>query len=153
MECKNADDIIFLGYFKNFDCEYSKIFLRIRFFGSGRERLAEIFTNTLCEKWPTRFLNFHTVLEWHRNICDKNFKKISLICWYQKNISKSNFENLVDQFLDSLLVKICVNFQPNPKKSNAQEIFVTFMCFFLFNIWISQEIIHTLFSSYSTPHT
>ena len=58
-------------------------------------------------------------------------------------------------FLD-MLVKICANFYPNPKKSNAQETFFTSMLFtfssyteyvkrdsiVLFNIRISQEIIH-----------
>ena len=40
-----------------------------------------------------------------------------------KNISRSNFENLGCQFLDDMLVKIYANFQPNPKRSKAQETF------------------------------
>ena len=70
-------------------------------------------------------------------------KKNSLIFWYEKNISRSNSENRVGQFLDDMLVEICANFQLNPKKPNAQETFLL-LCFALFNIWISQEIIHKL---------
>ena len=54
-----------------------------------------------------------------------------------------------------MLVKPCANFYPNPKKSNVQETFFL-LCFFLFNIWISQRTIHRLpwkcyFSSYNKP--
>ena len=42
---------------------------------------------------------------------------------------KKIFLDLVYQFLDDMLVKIRANFQPNPKKSNAQEIFLL-PCFF-----------------------
>ena len=37
-------------------------------------------------------------------------KKIYLLFWYEKNNSTSNFENLVDQFSDDMLVKIFANF-------------------------------------------
>ena len=54
---------------------------------------------------------------------------MSLIFRYEKNISRSNFKNLVGQFEDNMLVKICVNFQLNTKKFNAQETFLL-LCFF-----------------------
>ena len=37
-------------------------------------------------------------------------KKKSLILQYEKNISRSNFENLVGQFLYDILINICANF-------------------------------------------
>ena len=44
------------------------------------------------------------------------------------NISRSNFENLLGQFLNDMLVKICAIFYPNAKKSNVQETF-SLLCF------------------------
>ena len=38
-----------------------------------------------------------------------------------KKNSRSNFENVVGQFLDDTLVKNCANLKLNSKKSNAQE--------------------------------
>ena len=37
-------------------------------------------------------------------------KKNSSILRYEKNISRSHFENLVGHFLDDMFVKICANF-------------------------------------------
>ena len=63
------------------------------------------------------------LLKCNQNIRDKNGKKIYLIFWYKKNISRSNFENLVGQFSDDIFMKISANFYPNPKTINAQETF------------------------------
>ena len=71
-------------------------------------------------------------------------KKILFYFDMKKNIPRSNFENLVGQFLDDMLVKSCANFYPNPKKSNAQETFLLSCFFVLFNICISYEINHKL---------
>ena len=80
---QSANHIIFLDYVssmeivvpENFDFQYSKNFLRIRFFRIGLKiGTLEIFTNTLSKNWRTRFSNFHMVLKWHQNIIDKNVK-------------------------------------------------------------------------------
>ena len=36
--------------------------------------------------------------------------KIYLMFWYEKNISRSNFENLLGQFWDDIFVKTSANF-------------------------------------------
>ena len=92
---------------ENVDFKYSKNFLRIRFFGSGLKWFSQI--HYLKIGLPD-FRISDKILKSHKNISDKNEKKLFLIFWDEKNISRLTFENLVSQFLDDMLLKICAHF-------------------------------------------
>ena len=49
----------------------------------------------------------------------------------KKNISRSNFENVVGQFLHDMLVKICANFYSNPENYNVRGTFLVLYAFLI----------------------